>query len=175
MTNQYKREPLTQEEADRIANACQTHQEKIVVWTLLDMGLRCGELAGLRKDDIEWQRHRVRIHGKGGPFGKKSKLRVLPFTSRIQPLIEGHFAIHNTFGITKRTIERIVKRIAERADISRPVVPHVLRHTFSVTSVQKGISIPSLQYLLGHDHLSTTQIYTRISPEEVIREFQGKW
>ncbi len=52
--------------------------------------------------------------------------------------------------------------------------PHVLRHTFAVTAVQR-ISLPSLQRLLGHDHLGTTQIYLNLSPEEVIREFNEKW
>ncbi len=69
----------------------------------------------------------------------------------------------------------MVKRVANRARISRPVTPHVLRHTYSVTVIQKGISLPALQRLLGHDHLSTTQIYLNISPEEVLREFHAKW
>jgi len=55
--------------------------------------------------------------------------------------------------------------------ICRPVTPHVLRHTFSVTAIQKGISLPALQRLLGHDHLATTEIYLNLSPEEVMREF----
>ena len=59
--------------------------------------------------------------------------------------------------------------------ISRPVSPHVLRHTFSVTAVQKGISLPALQRLLGHDHLTTTEIYLNLSPEAVLDEFQAKW
>src|SRR5207249_4654960 len=52
---------------------------------------------------------------------------------------------------------------------------HVLRHTFAVTTVQKVVSLPSLQRLLGHDHLATTEIYLNLSPEELIREFQQKW
>ena len=52
------------------------------------------------------------------------------------------------------------------------MTPHVLRHTFAVTAVQKGISLPALQRLLGHDHLATTEIYLNLSPEEVVREFR---
>ena len=55
------------------------------------------------------------------------------------------------------------------------VLGHVLWHTFTVTTVQKGVSLPSLQRLLGHDHLATTEIYLNLSPEEVIREFHQKW
>jgi integrase/recombinase XerD len=175
MPYQFRREPLTQDEANRLANACTTHEEKLVVWTLLDTGLRVSELASLNKDRIEWQSHRITIYGKGGPYGSSSKRRIVPLSPRIQPLIEGHIGLHDKFGMSTRTIERIVKRVANRARISRPVSPHVLRHTFSVTAIQKGISLPTLQRLLGHDRLTTTEIYLNLSPEEVIREFQSKW
>jgi integrase/recombinase XerD len=68
-----------------------------------------------------------------------------------------------------------VPRIFERAHVGRPVTPHVLRHTFSVTAIQKGISLPAVQQLLGHDRLTTTEIYLNLSPEDVIREFRAKW
>jgi Phage integrase family len=70
-----------------------------------------------------------------------------------------------------RTIQVLVKRVASRAHIRWPVTPHVLRHTFAVTAVPKGISLPPLQRLLGHDRLTTTEIYLNLSPEDVIREF----
>jgi integrase/recombinase XerD len=89
------------------------------------------------------------IYGKGGIYGTKSKRRILPLTDRIRPLIDGHFAIHDTIGMTPRTIQRILKRVANKAHINRPVTPHVLRHTFAVAAVQKGISLPALQRLLG--------------------------
>ena len=175
MPYQYKREPLMQEEASRLANACETFEERLIVWTLLDTGLRVGELAKLSRDNIDWQGHRITIYGKGGPYGTRSKRRIVPMTSRIQALIENHLATHDTLGMTKRTVQRIVKRVANRAKISRPVSPHVLRHTFSVTAIQKGISLPALQRLLGHDRLTTTEIYLNLSPEQVLREFQEKW
>jgi len=175
MPYQFKREPLTQEEANRLAHACQTHLERLVVWTLLDTGLRVSELANLKRVNLDWQGHRIMIYGKGGPYGCRSKRRVIPLSSRIQPLIEGHFSLHETLGVGVRTIQRLLKRVANRARISRKVTPHVLRHTFSVTAVQKGISLPALQRLLGHDRLTTTEIYLNLSPEDVIREFSAKW
>ena len=51
----------------------------------------------------------------------------------------------------------------------------VLRHTFAVTAVQKSISLPALQRLLGHGRLRTTEIYLNLSPDEVVREFQEQW
>lgn len=175
MAYQYKREPLTQDEATRLSNACDSFLEKVIIWTLLDTGLRVSELANLKKENIDWQTHRLMIYGKGGPYGSKSKRRIIPLSVRIRPLIEGHFSIHDSLGITPRWIQKLVKRVANRSHISRPVTPHVLRHTFAVTVVQKGISLPSLQRLLGHDRLTTTEIYLNLSPEEVIREFQEKW
>ena len=175
MPYQYKREPLTQDEATRLANACQSHEEKLVVWTLLDTGLRVSELANLRKDNFDWQNHRLTVYGKGGPYGSRSKRRLIPLSARVQPLLEGHLALYDTFGMTPRTMQRLVKNVANRAHIRRPVTPHVLRHTFSVTAIQKGISLPALQRLLGHDRLTTTEIYLNLSPEEVVREFQEKW
>ncbi len=131
--------------------------------------------AGLPRDQIDRQNHRFMIYGKGGPYGTKSKHRIVPLTDRVRPLIDGHFAIHDTIGMTPRTIQRILKRVANKAGINRPVSPHVLRHTFAVAAVQKGISLPALQRLLGHDRLTTTKIYLNLSPEDVMREFQEKW
>src|SRR5918992_13638 len=175
MRYQYKREPLTQDEANRLANACQTHEEKLVVWTLLDTGLRVAELANLTRDQLDWQHHRLMIYGKGGPYGKLSKRRVIPLSPRVQAVLEGHLGLHDHLKIGVRTIQRMVKQVANRAHIRRPVTPHVLRHTFSVTCIQKGISTRALQDILGHDRLATTEIYLNLSPEEVIREFRSKW
>ena len=63
MPYQYKREPLTPDEANRLASACETHQERLIVWALLDTGLRVSELAGLTRDQIDWQNHRLMIYG----------------------------------------------------------------------------------------------------------------
>ncbi len=175
MPYQYKREPLTQDEATRLAQVCETGRERLVIWTLLDTGLRVSELAKLTRDNVDWQGHRLTIYGKGGPYGTKSKRRIVPMSSRVRPLIEAHFALEDTFTMSVRGIQALVRRVANRSQISRPVSPHVLRHTFAVTAVQRNISLPSLQRLLGHDHLGTTQIYLNVSPEEVIREFNEKW
>jgi integrase/recombinase XerD len=175
MPYQFEREPLTQDEATRLANTCQSHQEKLVIWTLLDTGLRVSELAKLNKDNIDWQGHRLMVYGKGGPYGSQTKRRIIPLSPRVQPLLEGHFVLHDTLGMAPRTIQVMVKRVANRAHIRRPVTPHVLRHTFSITAIQKGISLPALQRLLGHDRLTTTEIYLNLSPEEVVWEFREKW
>jgi integrase/recombinase XerD len=87
----------------------------------------------LTKHNILWQERRLAIQGKGSSSGKRSKRRVLPMTDRVRLLIEHHYTMHDTFGITARQIERIVKRVVNRAGIAKPVTQHVLRHTFSVS------------------------------------------
>ena len=161
MPYQYKREPLSDDEVDRLTNACDTFREKFVVWTLLDTGLRLSEFADLKKDNIQWQERRLVIYGKGGPYGKNTKRRIIPMTDRVRKLMEYHFAENNGIGTTKRTVARIVKKVADKAGISKPVSPHVLRHTFSVNCIKKGISTRALQALLGHDRLTVS--YTHLT------------
>lgn len=175
MQHQYKREPLSDDEVDRLTQACASFREKLCVFTLLDTGMRVSELATMTKDQILWQERRLKVHGKGGPFGKMTKTRVLPMSDRVRRLVELHYTMEDSFGISKRQIERLVKAVANRACITRPVSPHVLRHTFSVNCLKRGINTRTLQYLLGHDRLATTEIYMNLSPEDAIREFQNKW
>ncbi len=165
----FERAPLTQDEADRLASACESHRERLVVWTLLDTGLRLSELLSLDRSSIDWQAHRLRVVGKG------DKRRVVPLTPRAWALLEHHFALHESIDASPRTLQRLVKRVANRAEISRPVTPHVLRHTFAVTALQRGLSLAALQKLLGHERLETTALYLRISNEEALREFREKW
>ena len=115
MVYQYVREPLRSEEADRLCQACETVQEKLIVWTLLDTGLRVSELCGLTPQQILWQQKAIRVSGKGGPYGKKSKKRVVPMSKRVQTLLEHYFAIHNAWPVGIRQVQKIIKQIANTA------------------------------------------------------------
>jgi integrase/recombinase XerD len=172
---QYKREPLSIEEADRLFAAADTLQEKLCVYGLIETGLRVSELAGLTKEQIQWQQAAIRIKGKGGPYGKKSKVRVVPMSKRLKILLENFFILHSRFPWTARTIQRMMKRIANKAGITKPLTPHVLRHTFAILWIHKGGSTRALQGILGHDHLATTEIYLNLAPEQILQEFQAKW
>ncbi len=85
------------------------------------------------------------------------------------------FAENNNTGMSKRTIERIVKMVTDKAGIAKNVSPYVLRRIFSIDCIKKGIFTRALQSLLGHDRLATTEIYLNLSPEDAIREFLNKW
>jgi integrase/recombinase XerD len=165
----YKREPLTQAEANDLANACKTREERLVVWTLLDTGLRVSELSGLDDHNMDWQAHQLAFKGKRG------KRRSVGLPARVQPLLEHHMSENGAFNMSVSKIQRIIKRVANQAKVQRPCSPHVLRHTFAVAALQKGVSLAALQRILGHDNLATTAIYLNLSNEEALREFRAKW
>ncbi|QGP63336.1 Tyrosine recombinase XerD [Piscirickettsia salmonis] len=175
MAYQFVREPLRAEEADKLSQACETTQEKLIIWTLLDTGLRVSELCDLTPRHIQWQQKSLRINGKGGPHGKKTKKRVVPMSKRVQTLLEHYFAINNKWPVGVRRAQKIVKEIANKAKISQAVSPHILRHTFATLALQKGISLASIQKILGHDRLTTTSIYLNFTDEHVVDEFSRKW
>ena len=102
MAYQYVREPLTSDDADRLCNACETVQEKLIVWPLHDCGLRVSELCGLTPKQIQWQQRSMRIKGKGGPHGTKDKFRVVPMSRRVRAVFEPYFALHDRFPVGVR-------------------------------------------------------------------------
>jgi integrase/recombinase XerD len=172
---QYVRQPLRAEEADALSHACETTEEKLIIWTLLDTGLRVSELCSLTPQHILWQQKAFRVLGKGGPYGKQSKLRVVPMSKRVQPLMEHYFAVHETWFVGKRQVQKIVKRLANRAKVTQDVTPHVLRHTFAALALQKNISLAAVQKILGHDRLTTTAIYLNLTDTHIIEEYEQKW
>lgn len=175
MPYQFVREPLLPEEADRLANACRTPEEKLVVWTLLDSGLRVSELCSLTLDNILWQQRSMRVKGKGGPYGKRSKARVVPISTRVRAVLEPYFALHDKWFVGPRGAQKLVKRIANRAGISKEVTPHVLRHTWATLALQKGLSLAAVQKILGHDRLTTTAIYLNLTDTHIVEEYEAKW
>lgn len=175
MARQFIREPLLAEETDRLSQACESTKEKLIIWTLIDTGLRVSELCNLTPQNILWQQRSMRINGKGGIYGKMTKKRVVPMSRRVQTLLEHYFAINETWPVGKRQVQKIVKLVANRAKITRDITPHVLRHTFATLALQKGISLAAVQKALGHDRLSTTAIYLNFTDAHVIEEFSKKW
>jgi integrase/recombinase XerD len=175
MAYQYIREPLRAEEADQLCHACKTAEEKLIIWTLLDTGLRVSELCSLKPENILWQQKSLRITGKGGIHGKKTKKRVVPLSKRLQALLEPYFAIHDNWFVGARRVQKIVKEIANRARLTQKVTPHILRHTFATLALQKEISLAAVQKILGHDRLTTTAIYLNFTDAHVVEEFEKKW
>ena len=175
MAHTYEREPLNGSEYDRLVNACITFYEKLVVWTLLDTGLRVSEFCNLKRENVQWQEKRMVVWGKkAGKFGLRKKRRIVPLTLRVKQLLELYFTTNDRMRFSIRKVQRLVKKVANRALITKLVTPHVLRHTFAINCVKSGLSTASLSKILGHDLLETTEIYLNICPEDALGEFFQK-
>ena len=133
------------------------------------------ELRDLTPQQLLWEQKALRITGKGGPYGKQSKKRVVPLSRRLQALLKPYFALHERWFVGPRQVQKIVKRVAERARISQNVTPHVLWHTFATMALQKGISLAAVQKILGHERLGTTAIYLNLTDLHVVEEYAQKW
>ena len=72
-------------------------------------------------------------------------------------------------------MQKLVKGIANRAKLTQKVTPHVLRHTFATLALQKGLSLAAVKKILGHDRLSTTEIYLNLTDGHVLEEYEQKW
>lgn len=160
----FKREPLTSEQAERLVLACDEPLERLLVVVLLDCGLRLAELLGLTRDRLDGASQRLIVLGKGG------RRRVVATTPRAWTLLSAWFAVHDRIPASPRTVQRRLRALAVRAGIPRPVTPHVLRHTYAISMLRRGLALPSLQRLLGHQRLTTTEIYLNVSNEEACRD-----
>ena len=161
-------------EADqhKLVDACKTFEEKFVVLVFLDTGLRVSEFCNLKKEAINWQENNFRVYGKGGPYGKESKFRIVPMSQRVRMLFNNYFSMHGEVEWGVRTVQRTIKRVASRTEITAKVTPHVLRHTFAVNFHRKTTDLRALQLILGHDSIATTQIYLSYSPSDVMEAFK---
>lgn len=169
------REPLTVQEADDMCQACENFQEKLIIWTLLDTGLRVAELCNLTSQQIQWQQKVICVSGKGDVSGRLSKKRVVPLSSRVLTLFEHYFAINDKWPVGARQAQKIVKLIANKAKITQTVTPNILRHTFATLALKKGISLVAVQKILGQDRLRITSIYLNLTDTHILEEYSGKW
>ncbi len=171
------RHSLTTEELERLRDACKTYREKALVEFLVSSGCRLSEIAGIKLAAIDWQNRSVVVHGKG------DKDRIVYFSIRAKLMTEAYIeerkggealfcSIKRPYPpIQSRAIQRILRIIGERAGLERKVHPHVLRHTFATHALNAGMDITVIQRLLGHEDISTTQIYASISQDVVRHEY----
>ncbi|HVL40281.1 MAG TPA: tyrosine recombinase XerC [Fimbriimonadaceae bacterium] len=135
-------------------------------------GLRASEVVGVRQQDLDLQARCVTVHGKG------NKQRITLFGSTCAAALRdylhgertpGEFLFTNRQGrsITTRTVQNIVKRWARAAGLPPNVSPHTLRHSFATHLLDGGADLKSVQQLLGHESLATTQVYTHVSVERL--------
>jgi integrase/recombinase XerC len=141
-------------------------------------GLRVGECCRLDVDDVDRAEGTVRVHGKGGkerivPVGDVALAAVARYLAG-RPAPGGPLFRNRRGGrLTARSAHRIVRARALEASLERRVSPHVLRHTFATHMLGEGADLRLIQELLGHSRLSTTQRYTHVSPEQLMRVYDA--
>ena len=147
-----------------------------ILETLYATGVRVSELAGLDLDDLDRAERTVRVLGKG------RKERIVPYGSHAARALESWLGergevegavFTNARGgrLTVRSVHTIVRRSARAAGITRRVSPHTLRHTFATHLLDGGADLRAIQELLGHSRLSTTQRYTHVGAEQLMKVY----
>ncbi|MCG3146687.1 MAG: Tyrosine recombinase XerC [Verrucomicrobiae bacterium] len=164
---------LTIQQVEALLNAPTNIRDKAILETLYSGGLRIHELVGLNDEDLDLLGEVVRVRGKG----KKERLAPLgaPCVETLQKYLtarnrsaRGPLFV-NKFGgrLTARSCQRMLKKYLIEVGLDPSLTPHKLRHSFATHMLDAGADLRSVQELLGHANLSTTQIYTHITPERL--------
>ena len=165
-------EILTKEEVKALIQSTKNLKSRLIIKFLYSTGLRVSELTGMRLKDLSIDKKEGWVRkGKGSKdrFFKISDLLMEDLERYISTLPENSeflFPGRNKT-LTPRNIQKIIKRVAEKAKISKKVSPHKLRHSFATHLLEAGTDIRIIQELLGHADLSTTQIYAHVSREQL--------
>lgn len=150
----------------------------LIIELLYSTGIRVSELVNIKIKDINFFDNSIKILGKGNKerivlFGDYAKDVLDIYLNEARPTFvkksATDFLILNCFGtqITTRAIENIIKDCNEKLALKNKVTPHTIRHTFATDLLNNGADIKTVQELLGHSSLSTTQVYTHITNERL--------
>ncbi|MEK7643161.1 MAG: site-specific tyrosine recombinase/integron integrase [Patescibacteria group bacterium] len=159
-------------------------RDRAILELLFSTGLRISELVALNQDSIDLKRDEFSVRGKGG------KVRLVFLSSEAKQILKDYFARREDIlealfvatgkkptRLTVRQIERLVHRYAIAAGIGSKVTPHTLRHMFATDLLINGADLRSVQALLGHSSITTTQIYTHVTDRQlrdVHKAFHGR-
>lgn len=164
-------------------------RDKAILELLFSTGLRISELCALSIDDVDLSRDEFSVRGKG------DKIRVVFLSDTAKKAVGNYLqarkdmdeALFIRYGrkakkgdelrIHPRVAQRLLKKYAAQAGITRKVTPHVIRHSFATDLLSNGADLRSVQALLGHANIGTTQVYTHVTDKhlrEVHKKFHGK-
>lgn len=161
-------------------------RDKAILELFFSTGLRVSELCSLNRDTIDMSRDEFSIRGKGEKvrivfLSPAAKEAIKDYLKKRGDMEEALFVSVSEINkdnkasrLTSRSIERLVKHYATLAGINRKVTPHTLRHAFATDLLQNGADIRSVQMMLGHSSISTTQIYTHLTDKQ-LRETHQKF
>lgn len=163
---------LTKEELEKLFETIYNRQHKLILKLYYSSGLRLSEAINLRKKDFDFKECIVWIRdGKGGKdrLSIVSKVLCGELEEFCKYKKDNDFIFVNKRGdpISARSVQMIIEKARLKANISKDVHIHSLRHSFATHLLEAGVDIRKIQELLGHSDLSTTQIYTKVSSEEL--------
>ena len=168
---------LTEGEVTKLITAVQPKDERglrdrAVLETFYSTGIRVSELAGLNVQDIDFIGGVIKVLGKGRkerivPIGEVAIAAIRAYLEKRKKQIEALFLNKSGRRITDRGIRNIVGKYIRMASIKRGVSCHTLRHSFATHLLNRGADLRSVQELLGHVNLSTTQIYTHLTTDRL--------
>jgi site-specific recombinase XerD len=166
-------------------------RDRAILELLFSSGLRVSELTGLNRDHINLKRREFMVRGKGQKdrpifISEEAAKWVQEYldkrTDTLPPLFVNYSGRNEASNsgdfkrLTPRSIQRMVARYAKLAGITKHVSPHTLRHSFATDLLMNGADLRSVQALLGHSNISTTQIYTHVTDphlKSVHEKFHG--
>ncbi len=167
-------------------------RDKSILELLFSTGLRVSELANLKIESVNLKRDDFSVRGKGGKvrivfLSEQAKYWVKQYLDKRTDTSPYLFIAHDRAQkkrendearpITSRSIERMVQKYAKEAGIMKQITPHTLRHSYATDLLRNGADIRSVQSMLGHASITTTQIYTHVTDErlkEVYKKYHGK-
>ncbi|MBU1422298.1 MAG: tyrosine recombinase XerC [Bacteroidetes bacterium] len=181
---------LEEPSIDRMLNLPDTStveglRDKAILELLYSTGIRLSELIGLNLDNIEWSKETIKVLGKGKksrivPFGSKSKDALRKYLERRDELISdltkkssinSVFLSNRGLRIYPKGVYLIVNKYIRLVSDVEKKSPHVLRHSFATHLLNRGADIKAVKELLGHESLSTTQIYTHVTVDRLKRVY----
>ena len=168
---------LTEDEVTKLIEAVVAKDEralrdKAVLETFYSTGIRISELAGLKVDDIDFIGSVVKVMGKGKkerivPIGEQAIGAIRTYLEKRKKQSEALFLNKSGERMTVRGIRNLAQKYILIASMKHGVSPHTLRHSFATHLLNRGADLRSVQELLGHVNLSTTQIYTHLTTERL--------
>jgi integrase/recombinase XerD len=153
-------------------------RDKAMLEVLYATGMRVSEIVNLKSDDVNLDIGFLRCIGKGDkeriiPLGKKAINSIKRYLGISRPHFlktkESNFLFLSRLckKLSRQSVWKIIKRYAKLARIKKPIRPHILRHSFATHLLERGADLRSVQEMLGHSNISTTQIYTHINKERL--------
>jgi integrase/recombinase XerD len=153
-------------------------RDKAILETLYATGMRVSEAVNLRLDNVNLDIGFLRCIGKGNkervvPLGTKAISSIRRYLEASRPRFlknkQSEYLFVSRFGrkISRQSFWKIIKKYARGAKIKKPIRPHILRHSFATHLLERGADLRSVQEMLGHSNISTTQIYTHINRDRL--------